>query len=122
MAEGVGPGERGDGSILGPDAGARRRDPLGGVDRERVAEVCRRYGVVELAVFGSRARGDGDPSSDLDLLYTLAPGRHLGFSINRLEDELADAFGCRVDLVSKEALHPLIRGHVLAESRVLYAA
>lgn len=92
------------------------------VDLDRVADVCRRYGVAELAVFGSRARGDASADSDLDLLYSLAPGQHLGFSLNRLEDELAEAFGCRVDLVSKAALHRLIRSEVLSESQVLYAA
>jgi len=95
---------------------------LAGVDADRVAEICRRYGVIELSVFGSRARGDADATSDIDLLYTLAPGRHLGFSISRLEDELAEAFGCSVDLVSKRAPHRLIRDEVLAESRILYAA
>ena len=97
-------------------------DPLQGVDRERVAEICGRYGVTELLVFGSRARGEARPQSDIDLLYTLAPGRHLGFSINRLEGELTDAFGCPVDLVSKSALHDFMRGDVLAEAKVLYAA
>jgi predicted nucleotidyltransferase len=63
------------------------------VSTPSIAEICRRYGVDELAVFGSRARGDAGPASDIDLLYTLAPGRHLGFSINRLEDESGEAFG-----------------------------
>ncbi len=92
------------------------------VDRARLAEVCERYGVVGLSVFGSVARGEARPDSDLDLLYVLAPGRHLGFSINRLEDELAELFARPVDLVSKAALHRTIRDDVLAEARELYAA
>ena len=92
------------------------------VDRARLAEVCERYGVAELSVFGSVARGDVRPESDLDLLYVLRPGRHLGFSINRLEDELADLFGRPIDLVSKAALHRSLRDDVLAEARELYAA
>lgn len=92
------------------------------VDRARLAEVCERYGVAELAVFGSVARGEARPDSDLDLLYVLAPGRHLGFSINRLEDDLAELFGRPVDLVSKAALHRAMRDEVLAEARELYAA
>lgn len=111
-----------DGTIQAMPPSLPTDDRLSGVDRERVAEICDRYGVVELLVFGSRARGDAEPESDVDLLYTLAPGRHLGFSVNRLEDELAGAFGCPVDLVSKAALHRLVRGDVLAESQVLYAA
>lgn len=92
------------------------------VDRARLAEVCERYGIAELLVFGSVARGEAQPESDLDLLYVLAPGRHLGFSINRLEDELADLFGRPIDLVAKGALHRALRDDVLAQARELYAA
>lgn len=97
---------------------------LGGtaVDRARLVEVCERYGIAELSVFGSVARGEARAGSDLDLLYVLAPGRHLGFSINRLEDELAALFGRPVDLVSKVSLHRVMRDDVLAEARELYAA
>lgn len=92
------------------------------VDRRRLADVCERYGVAELSAFGSVVRGEDQPDSDLDLLYLLAPGHHLGFSINRLEDELSELFGRTVDLVSKAALHPAIRDQVLAEARLLHAA
>lgn len=92
------------------------------VDQERLAEICARYGVVELSVFGSVARGEARDNSDLDLLYVLGPGQHLGFSINQLEDELSALFGRRVDLVSKKALHRAIRDDVLAEARMLHAA
>jgi hypothetical protein len=92
------------------------------VDRMRLAEICAQYGVVELSVFGSVARGEARDDSDLDLLYVLGPDRHLGFSINRLEDDLSALFGRRVDLVSKTALHQAIRADVLAEARMLHAA
>jgi predicted nucleotidyltransferase len=92
------------------------------VDKQRLAELCERYGVAELSVFGSVARGEASKTSDLDLLYVLRPDRSLGFAINRLEDELADLFGRPVDLVSKKALHRMIRDDALAEARLLYAA
>lgn len=92
------------------------------VDGARVADVCRRYGVAELAVFGSVARGEASEASDVDLLYVLVPGAHLGFAINELEDELAKLFDRPVDLVAKRALHRLIRDDVLTEARTLYAA
>ena len=92
------------------------------VDQKRLADVCARYGVVELSVFGSVARGEAREDSDLDLLYVLGPGQHLGFSINRLEDELSALFGRRVDLVSKASLHRSIRDDVLAEARTVHAA
>ena len=92
------------------------------VDATHLADVCERYGVAELAVFGSVARGVATPTSDIDLLYVMALGRSLGFSNNRLEDELAEVFGRRVDLVSKRAVHRMLRDNVLAEARTLYAA
>ncbi len=92
------------------------------VDATRLVDVCERYGIAELAVFGSVARGVATPTSDVDLLYVMVPGRSLGFSINRLEDELADVFGRRVDLVAKRAVHRMLRDSVLAEARTLYAA
>jgi predicted nucleotidyltransferase len=91
-------------------------------DRDRLARVCAEFGVAELSVFGSVARGEAREDSDLDLLYVLSPGRHLGFSINRLEDELSKLFGRPVDLISKAALHRGIREHVLADARELYVA
>lgn len=87
-----------------------------------LAEVCERFGVSELYVFGSVARNEALPASDIDLLYVLAPGCHLGFSINRLEDELASLFGRRVDLVSKTSLHPGLRAVVLSEAKALHVA
>jgi hypothetical protein len=63
------------------------------LDAERVAEVCRRFGVARLDVFGSVSRGDDGPDSDVDLLYELDPGARLGWEIENLADELAQIFG-----------------------------
>lgn len=97
-------------------------DLAAAVDPTRLADICARYGVAELSVFGSVARGEERPDSDVDLLYVLAPGHHLGFAVNALEDELAALFGRTVDLVSKAALHRMLRDAVLADARELYAA
>lgn len=92
------------------------------VDATRLAEICRRYGIVELAVFGSVARGDAGPDSDVDLLYVLAPSARLGFGIDGLEDELAELFDRDVDLVARKAVHPLLRDKVDQLAKTLYAA
>ena len=88
----------------------------------RLREVCRRYGVVHLDVFGSVARGEADPDSDIDLLYVISPRARLGFGIFDLENELSEIFGRKVDLVSKKYLHSLLRDNVIAEAQELYAA
>lgn len=92
------------------------------VDAEALARICKHYGIARLDVFGSVARGDADPQSDIDVLYVLAPGTHLGWNIEHLADELAEVFGRPVDLASRNALHQRIRDQVLAEARLLYAA
>lgn len=93
--------------------------PEGIVDEGRLAAVCSRYGIARLMVFGSVARGTAEPSSDVDILYDLLPGRRLGWEIEDLTDEL---FGRRVDLLSRTALHQRLRATVLAEAQPLYAA
>jgi predicted nucleotidyltransferase len=92
------------------------------VDTTRLAEVCRRYGVARLAAFGSVSRGEATESSDLDLLYDLEPGRHLTWDIELLAEELGAVLGRPIDLVSRRALHPLIRRSVEAQAEALYAA
>jgi uncharacterized protein len=92
------------------------------VDESRLAEICDRYGIAKLEIFGSQARGTAGPSSDIDVLYTLRPGRKLGWEIEQLADELTELFGRKVDLVSLRSLHPLLQPSVLAEAQPLYAA
>ncbi len=92
------------------------------VDVARLEDICTRYGIAELSVFGSVARGDATPTSDVDLLYVLQPGARLGFAIDDLEDELADLFDRRVDLVARKAVHPLLRPEVEAQARTVYVA
>ncbi|MEJ7744680.1 MAG: nucleotidyltransferase domain-containing protein [Nocardioidaceae bacterium] len=86
------------------------------------ARCARRYGVVRLDVFGSVGRGDARPESDVDLLYSLAPDKRLGWAIEDLTSDLAAVFGRPVDLVSRRALNQRIRDRVLAEAQTLYAA
>lgn len=92
------------------------------VDRVRLDALCRRFGIARLDVFGSVARGEDGPGSDVDLLYELAQGRSLGWEIEDLSQDLADLLGRPVDLVSRKALHPLIRDQVLADTELFYVA
>ncbi len=92
------------------------------VDPERLRDVCERYGVASLEVFGSVARGEDQVDSDVDLLYVLKPGTRLGFQLFDLEDELAVLFGRPVDLVARRSVNKYIREQVLADAQPFYAA
>jgi predicted nucleotidyltransferase len=86
-----------------------------------ILEIAQRFGVTNVRVFGSRARGDASPTSDLDLLVKFSPGTSL-FDVIGFEQELEDILGIHVDAISETALHPVIKDRVLAEARPLVAA
>ena len=88
----------------------------------RITEICRRYGVKELSVFGSAARGEMRPDSDLDLLAEFLPDRKIGWEFFELEEELTRVLARRVDLGSKRSLKPWVRADALRDARVIYAA
>ena len=93
------------------------------VDETVLAELCRRYRVRELSVFGSAARGEMRPDSDIDLLVEFLPDAQIDLVDHAgLMLDLADLLGRKVDLVSKNGLKPMIRASVLEEARLLYAA
>lgn len=65
-----------------------------------IRAICTKYGVTRLVAFGSRARGDARPGSDLDLVVDLPPGLGL-FEVANLMSELEGEFGLRVDLATQ---------------------
>ncbi len=83
-----------------------------------IHEVARRHGVRRLRVFGSQARDQARPDSDLDLLVDLEPERTL-LDLIALRQDLEDVLGCRVDVVTESALSPHLRDEVLAQARPL---
>lgn len=93
------------------------------VDEWRLTDICRRYQVAELALFGSVLREDFGADSDVDMLYAFEPGARVGWrEIYELERELSELLGRPVDLVPKQGLNPSIADEVLAGARTFYAA
>jgi predicted nucleotidyltransferase len=89
----------------------------------KIADICRRHQVRELFLFGSAARGEMRPDSDIGLLVDFLPGARPGLlGISAMTRELTSRLGRRVDLAVKPALKPLIQPGVLAEARLIYAA
>ena len=91
------------------------------VDQSKLVDLCRRYQVRELSLFGSAARGEMRPESDIDLLVEFLPDARVGLLEHAgLMLDLADLLGRKVDLVSKNGLKPRIRSSVLREARLLF--
>lgn len=79
-------------------------------------DLRRRFGVCDIAVFGSYARGEAGPDSDLDLLVDFAPGsRPTYFSLARLSAALEGGLGMKVDVVPREGLNPRIEQYIRSE-------
>ncbi len=79
-----------------------------------IVPILLRYNVRTASLFGSMARGEAGPDSDVDLLVEYSRGTTL-FDIAELKMELEEALGCKVDLTSPQTLKPRIREQALRE-------
>ena len=83
--------------------------------RAEILEAALRHGAKDVRVFGSLARGEGDETSDLDLLVTLGEDRSL-LDLVGLKQDLEDLVHRPVDVVTERALSPYLRERVLSEA------
>ncbi len=86
--------------------------------RDEILSVARRHGFTRVRVFGSMARGDAGPASDLDLLVDVGPNPSSWFP-GGLVAELEALLGRRVQVVTERGLDELLRDHVLREAVAL---
>lgn len=93
------------------------------IDGQAVADICKRYGVQKLSLFGSAIQGNFQPSSDVDLLVEFLPDQQVGyFKLAELGLELEAAIGRKVDLKTPGELSRYFRDQVMREAVVQYAA
>ena len=102
-------------------------NPLANANRDEIAAFCRRWQVVELALFGSALRDDFGPDSDIDLLVSFDPdARPTLFDVVRMQEELSQVLGRKVDLVTRRAVETsrnyIRRRAILGSAQVVYAA
>lgn len=83
--------------------------------REEIKQLAALRGASRVRVFGSRARGDAGPDSDVDILVDLEKGRS-ALALGGLLMDLQDLLGKRVDVVTSAALHPKIRENILKQA------
>ena len=83
--------------------------------REEILRLTARHGASNVRVFGSVARGEARPDSDLDLLVEMEPGRNL-FDLTALRIELEELLGHKVDVVTEQSIYWLLRRRILKEA------
>jgi uncharacterized protein len=86
-----------------------------------LAEYCRTHSISRLRVFGSFARGEATSGSDLDLIADFASPVSL-FDIVRIEDQLSELLGMRVDLLTEDGISPYIKPRIANDVQVVYEA
>ena len=91
------------------------------INQEAIAAFCRKHRMKRLALFGSALRRDFRPDSDVDILVEFEPGHEPGLAFFRMEEELSEILGRKVDLNTPGFISPYFRNEVLAEAEVQYA-
>jgi predicted nucleotidyltransferase len=94
------------------------------IPKHKIADFCRKWKVIEFALFGSVLSKDFRPDSDIDVLVSFSEDAKWSlFDIARMQNELNEIFGREVDLVEKDAIrNPFRRYSILRSKEVIYAA
>ena len=97
------------------------------IPSDAIADLCNRWQVLELALFGSVLRDDFGPESDVDVLVRFDPGaRHTLLDIVQMQDELSATLGRKADLIERIAVEQspnyIRRRAILQSAETIYAA
>lgn len=82
-------------------------------------EIADKFGIASIGLFGSVARGEDTPESDIDILYVFKPGFDSYDAYYDLSEYLEELFERSVDLVSPDYLKPRIKQNILREAMFL---
>lgn len=89
------------------------------VSADVIRRAAKAHGVTHVSVFGFRSQGAGTSSSDLDLLVDMKSGRDL-LDLVGFKQDIEDALGHPVDVVTRRGLSPYLRRHILRQARPLF--
>lgn len=85
----------------------------------KIIPILKSQGVLKASIFGSFARGDNHKNSDIDLLVKFAAGKTL-LDLIGLKLKLENILGKKVDIITYNSIHPLLKKHILKEQKIIY--
>lgn len=92
------------------------------LDRDKIADFCRRHRIRRLALFGSVLRDDFGPNSDVDVLIEFEPGATPGLAFFTIQRKLSDLLARHVDLLTPRSIRPAYRDEILSTAEDVYVA
>jgi predicted nucleotidyltransferase len=87
--------------------------------KKKIISILVKYGVKKILIFGSYARNEATPNSDLDLIIEFPEGTSLIDHIG-IEFELSEALNMKIDLLSQNGISPYIKDQIMKEAVVIY--
>ncbi len=86
---------------------------------QQVVMLLKKYNPSKISIFGSYLRGEEKPGSDLDVLVDFKERKSL-LTLVRIERELSEALGIKVDLLTEGSISPYLIDSIKAEMKVVY--
>jgi len=86
-----------------------------GAIKLKIVPILKSYGVEEAYIFGSTARGDSGPGSDVDLMIDKIDSPRTFFRLAALTEELEQALGQKVDLMFDKTIKPSVRPYIIKD-------
>jgi predicted nucleotidyltransferase len=86
---------------------------------KKVTSILAGYGAKKISIFGSYARGEADPESDIDIIVEFSERKSL-LDIVGIEQELSEALGMKVDLLTEKSISPYLVDRIKKEMVVIY--
>ncbi len=99
----------------------RRTVPIFPVEEisEKIEDICREYAITLFAIFGSSARGDNRPDSDIDILVRFKEVKSL-LEIVHIQNEVSEVLKRKVDLVTEGSIPEKLKKVIISDSIVIY--
>ncbi len=85
------------------------------INRKAILDIAKRYGAINVRLFGSMARGTSTENSDVDLLVNMEPGSSL-LDIISIKQDLEDLLGKKVDVVTENSISPYMKDEILKDA------
>ena len=92
------------------------------IPKDRIEKLCRQNHIIKLSVFGSVLGEKFSSDSDIDILVEFEPGHVPGFAFFKIQDELSELLGRKVELNTPNFLSRYFRDEVLSHAEVQYVA